>query len=92
MAAAKPKTKRFGSTYQSKSYEEKYKAIKDVDNGIKKSVVANNLGIPLNTLSTWLKNRGKIEEAVYQNAVVGQRKRRRTGQFKDVEEALVHWF
>ena len=77
MAATRPKTKRFGSTYQSKSYEEKYKAIKYVDSGIKKLIVANKLGIPLNTLSTRLKNRKKIEEAVSHNAVVGQRKRQR---------------
>ena len=69
-----------------------YKAIKDVDSGSKKSIVANKVGIPLNTLSTWLKNREKIEEAVTQNAVVGQRKRQRAGQFEDVEEALLCWF
>ena len=79
-------------TYQSKLHEEKYKAIKDVDSGIKKLIAANKLGIPLNTLSTWFKNREKIEEAVLQNAVVSQHKRQRVGQFKDVEESLLRWF
>ena len=92
MASARPKTKCFGSIYQLKLYEEKYKAIKNADSGIKKSAVANKLGIPLNTLSTWLKNREKIKEAVTQNTVVGQRKRQRVGQFEDMEEALLHWF
>ena len=86
------KTKRSGATYQAKSYEEKFKAIKDVDSGTKKSVVARNLGIPLYTLSTWLKNREKIEEAVRQNLISGQRKRMRTGTFGDIEEALMKWF
>ena len=86
------KTKCSGAAYQAKSYEEKFKAIKDVDSGTKKLVVARNLGIPLNTLSTWVKNREKIENAVCQNLISRQRKRRRTGTFEDIEEALLKWF
>ena len=43
-------------------------------------------------LSTWLNNRGIIEEAISQEVVISQCKRQRPGQFEDAEEALLHWF
>ena len=81
--------KKSGSKYQTKTFEEKFKALKDVDSGIKKSVVAKDLGIPLSTLSTWLKNRDKIEAAVLKDGLSGGRKQRRNSRFEDVEEALL---
>ena len=86
------KAKKSGSKYQTKAFEEKFKALKDVGSGIKKSAVAHNLGIPLSTLSTWLKNHDKIEAAVLEDGLNEVRKRRRNSQFEDVEEALLNWF
>ena len=76
-SAKRPKSR---STHQSKTFEEKLKAIEDVDGGLKKSIVAQSHGIPLSTLSTWLKSRDKIETAVKDG--LGERKRRRNGQFR----------
>lgn len=42
-----------------KSLEEKYKALKEIKRGIAKKEVAKKYGIPLNTLSTWVKSKEK---------------------------------
>lgn len=61
-----------------------------VDKGAKKVDVAKRLGIPANTLSTWLKNRDKIFETYdYNNP---NRKRQRQSAFADIEVALLRWF
>ena len=42
------------------SVDEKIDALLCLEKGEKKSVVAKRLGIPPNTLSTWIKNKDKI--------------------------------
>lgn len=84
--------KKADSKYHARTFEEKLKALKDVDKGEKKSTVAKNLGVPLSTLSTWIKNRDKIEATVLATGSSGQRKRQRNGRFEDVEQALLSWF
>ena len=44
----------------SKSIKDKYSGVKEVEDGKTKSQVAAKCDIPKNTLSTWLKNKGKI--------------------------------
>ena len=46
-----------------KSLEEKYKALKDIENGVAKKEVATKYSIPLNTLSMWVKDKEKISSA-----------------------------
>ena len=47
-----------------KSIKEKYSALKEVEEGKSKSKVALKYGIPKNTLSTWIKNKSEIFEAM----------------------------
>ena len=71
------------------SFETKIKAIEAVEQGRPKKIVAFDFSIPPSTLSTWLKNREQIQEGYdKQNPA---RKRQRTGQYKDVDEALIKW-
>ena len=44
----------------SKSLEEKYKALKDIEKGLRKKEVAIEYDVPLNTLSTSLRSKEKI--------------------------------
>ena len=46
-----------------KSIKDKYKALKELEDGKTKLQVAARYGIPKSTLSTWLKNKHKIFEA-----------------------------
>ena len=43
-----------------KTLEEKYKAPKDIEKGVAKKDLATRYGIPLNTLSTWVKGKEKL--------------------------------
>lgn len=50
-----------------KTIETKYRAIMEVEQGEKsKSTIAKDLGVPLNTLSTWLKKKESIIDAYQQ--------------------------
>ena len=42
---------------------EKYKAITDLESGLKPSKVAEKYDVPRNTISTWLKKKEKIKRA-----------------------------
>ena len=52
----------------------------------------NDLGVPKNTLSTLIKNKDKIINNFESAKFEPQRKRARTAQFEDVEEAIHKWF
>ena len=47
-----------------KSMHEKYKALKEIENGLSKNEAASKYNVALNTISTWLKNKEKIINAV----------------------------
>ena len=71
--------------------ETKYRAILDVEAGSRsKSEVAKCYGIPLSTLSTWVKNAEKTKDAFMANG--NARKRVKSCQYPDVEDALFTWF
>lgn len=69
----------------------KYNAIVDVEKGLKKTDIASQIGIPHNTLSTWIKQKQQIKEAYEQNKFTNDRKKLRTCSYDDVEAALVKW-
>lgn len=74
------------------TYEEKAAAIREVEKGLKtKSSIAKEFGIPLNTLSTYLKNRDTILSKL---ATSGgkNRKRARRPENPDVDERVLKWF
>ena len=71
--------------------ETKYEAIVAVEKGEKtKTAIAEQYGVPLNILSTWLKNKEKIMNAFQK--FNPKRKNIKTATFSDVEEATVKWF
>lgn len=73
--------------------ETKYKAILAVEDGSKKkSQIAKDLGVPPNTLSTWLKNAAGIKKSFESQEWGPQTKKMKKSQFEDVEEALDVWF
>ena len=47
-----------------KSLHEKYKALKEIENGLSKKEAASKYKVALNTVSTWLKNKEKIINAI----------------------------
>lgn len=69
----------------------KYEVIVAVEKGEKrKTAVAERYGVPLNTLSTWLKNKGKNHECF--SRIQSVTKNTKTSTFSDEEEATLKWF
>ena len=69
----------------------KYEVIVAVEKGEKrKTAVAERYGVPYNTLSTWLKNKGKNHECFQEFNPL--RKNTKTSTFSDEEEATLNWF
>lgn len=76
-----------------KSYETKYDAILAVERGGKtKKQIASDFGIPMSTLSTWLKKSEEIKQKYLSGEMGSQRKKYRTAKFPEVEDALLKWF
>jgi len=70
------------------TYEEKAAAIREVENGLKtKSLIAKEFGIPLNTLSIYLKNKETILNNLATSSKKG-RKRARELENLDVDECV----
>ena len=70
-----------------KSIKDKYNALKEVEDGKTKSQVVAKYGIPKNTLSTWLKNKGKIFE-VTKKGSNSKHQRLRQGTFANLDQAM----
>lgn len=73
------------------TFAAKLEAIQRVENGEKKSSVAEALGLPRSTLSTLLKNKSDIKAKAEQNQHSGARRVRKAA-FEDVEKSLHKWF
>lgn len=74
------------------SLQEKVELIKEVDKGVfKKKDIAAKFGIPANTLSTILKNREKLQDAISQHGSLKNRKRVKTCVYDDVDNAMLKW-
>ena len=74
------------------SLSEKLKVIQEVEKGIrKKKDIAAQFGIPANTLSTIIKNKEKISNAVQESRFASQRKRFKTSSYPQLEEAMFKW-
>ena len=75
-----------------KPLHEKYQALIEVESGGKKSDIAAKYGVPLNTLSTWMKNSEKIKNSFKSGDQNLLRKRIKTGKYEEVDSALFKWF
>ena len=70
----------------------KYEAILEAEAGIKtKTKIAQEYGIPANTLSTWLKRAESYKQAYQTQGFAPQTKKRRKADYEDVETALGIW-
>ena len=73
------------------SLGEKYKAITELESGIKPSKVAEKYEVPRNTVSTRLKKKEEIKNAFKSGEVSSKRKNMRIGQNDVLEKALFSW-
>ena len=71
------------------SLGERYKAITELESGIKPSKVAEKYDVPRNTVSTGLKQKEEIKNAFKSGEVSSKRKNMRIGQNDDLEKALL---
>ena len=77
--------------YKTLSFPDKKKAILEViEKNRKKSEVAKEFGIPLNTLSTYLKNKDKIFDSALKYDT--KRKRDRSGNNPELDKCVLKWF
>ena len=74
-----------------KSIKEKYAALKEVEEGSAKSQVAIKYGIPKNTLSTWIKSKEKIFEAMKTQGNISKRRRLKEGTFAHLDDLIFKW-
>ena len=75
-----------------KSYHLKYKAILEVEKGQEtRSKIAKEFGVPITTLSTWLKYKDLIKTRVLEGTIGLNRKNVYPRRFPQVESALVAW-
>ena len=73
-----------------KTVKVKYNILMEVLDGIPKSKVTLKYGIPKNNLSTWLRNREKIFDALEKgNNLKYQRLRK--GSFANLDQAIFKW-
>ena len=74
-----------------KSIKEKYAALKEVEEGSSKSQVAIKYGIPKYTLSTWIKSKEKIFEAMKTQGNKSKRRRLKEGTFAHLDDLIFKW-
>lgn len=70
---------------------EKFKAIQEVESGVKKKDVAIKYGIPQNTLSTILKNKRTIIQATESRECMSS-KRLKKPIYENVDSSIIEWF
>ena len=71
------------------SVDKKIEALSVVKRGVKKCDVAKRIGVPANTLSTWIKKKDRILETF--NELYPSRKRHRLSPYADLETSLIAW-
>ena len=73
--------------------ELKFEIINEVKKGFNsKSEIARKHGLASSTLSTILKNKDSIKSNFERSLFQSSRKRFRSGEYTDIEEALFKWF
>ncbi|XP_071085209.1 uncharacterized protein [Haliotis cracherodii] len=76
-----------------KSLETKFLALLEVEKGQQsKAQIAREFGVPPNTLSTWLKQADRIKTAYLECSFNPTRKRLRSVQYEDVDDATLQWY
>jgi hypothetical protein len=79
--------------YAGKTIAEKLQIIREVDKKERsKTEISQAYGIPISTLSTYLKNRDSIENQALEGAEVSKWMRIRGAKYGDLEDELFEWF
>ena len=76
-------------SHNENSMKNKYDALEELEKGVPQKEVPLHFGVQKSTLSTWKRNKTKIEEAYH--AGLGN-KRMRPEKYEDLNKALMKWF
>ena len=71
---------------------EKYKGIKDLEQGMSNKDVAGKYGVPRNTVSIWFKNKEKLLSSLGKAGSNSKKKKLRDGEIQNVDRAVYSWF
>ena len=77
--------------YTHKTLCEKFQALKDLEKGESNKDVAAKYNVPKNTLSTWVKNKEKLFDALKKETNV-KRQILKSGNHELVDQAIFNWF
>ena len=77
--------------YNQKRLHEKCQALKDLDKGESNKDVAAKYNVPKNTLSTRVKNKEKLFDALKKETNV-KRQKLKSGNHELVDQAIFNWF
>ena len=77
--------------YTHKTLCEKCQAFKDLEQGESNKNVAAKYNVPMNTLSTWIKNKEKFFDALKKGINV-KRQKLKAGNHELVDQAIFNWF
>jgi hypothetical protein len=82
-----------GSVVAGKGIKRKYEAIMAVEKGVKaKKQIAADFGIPISTLSTWIKKGDEMKQKYLTGEMGSQRKKSRGAKFPEVSKARLIWY
>ena len=76
--------------YNQKTLHEKCQALKDLDKGESNKDVAAKYNVPKNTLSTWVKNKEKLDALKKETNV--KKQKLKSGNHELVDQAIFNWF
>ena len=87
MASAQSLKRRLNST----SLIDKYKALKEIEEGQSCIATSRKYGVAKNTISHWIKQKQKIFEAVEENNVSKKRKQVKPARYEELDNATYKW-
>ena len=73
-----------------KTLKEKCDILSHIEKGMADKETANKIGVPKNTISTWIKNEQKFFQALEESA--SSTKKLRGCLYENVDKALFEWF
>ena len=77
--------------YTHKTLREKCKTLKDLEKGKRNKDVAAKYNVPKDTLSTWVKNKEKLFDALKKGTNV-RRQKLKSGNHELADQAIFNWF
>ena len=87
MASVRSLKRRLSST----SLIDKYKALKEIEEGQSCIATSRKYGVAKNTISHWIKQKQKIFETVEENNVSKKRKRVKPATYEELDNATYKW-